>query len=97
MLVRTSKQQDNNDGEVFRDYFEVAKNVNELVENPMKIPELRARNEPSMTLSLTQSLNLPRLNIDKFDGNPRHYTSCIRIHVYLPNKRRILHCTNLVH
>ena len=61
--------------EVFRDYFEVTKNVNELVENPIKIPELQARDETSMALSLSQTLNLPRIEIDKFDGNPRHYTS----------------------
>ena len=28
-----------------------------------------------MALSLSQTLNLPRIEIDKFDGNPRHYTS----------------------
>ena len=51
----------------------MTKNVNELVENPIKIPELQARDETSMALSLSQTLNLPR--IEKFDGNPRHYTS----------------------
>ena len=61
--------------EVFRDYFEVTKNANELVENQSKIPEFRAHDEHSMTLPLTKSLNLPRIEIDKFDGNPRHYTS----------------------
>ena len=51
--------------EVFRDYFEVTKNVNELVENPIRIPELQARDETSMALSLSQTLNLPRIEIDK--------------------------------
>ena len=35
---------------VFRDYFEVTKNVDELVQNP----ELQARDETSMALSLSQ-------------------------------------------
>ena len=52
----------------------MTKNVNELVENPIKIPELQARDETSMALSLSQTLNLPRIEIHKFDGNPRHYT-----------------------
>ena len=28
-----------------------------------------------MALSLSQTLNLPRIEIDKFNGNPRHYIS----------------------
>ena len=60
---------------VFRDYFQVTKNVNDLVKNPIKIPELQARDKTSMALFLSHTLNLPRIEIDKFDGNPRHYTS----------------------
>ena len=41
--------------EVFRDYFKVTKNVNELVENPIKIPELEARDETFRALANTAS------------------------------------------
>ena len=37
--------------------------------------QLQARDKSSMALSLSQTLNLPRIEIDRFDGNPRHYTS----------------------
>ena len=47
-----------------------------------------ANNDQEVTSLLVQALNLPRVEIDKFDGSPKHYTKFMNI---FKGVRRIRH------
>ena len=65
--------------EVCDKYNLVRKDCTEYVNNPKGVKVERDNDQPTMTSTLMEALNLPRIELFHFDGNPRQYTSFMTV------------------
>ena len=59
-------------------YCDTDKEIRVYIDNPNRNVS-DANNDQEVTSLLVQALNLPRVEIDKFDGSPKHYTKFMNI------------------
>ena len=70
---------DNYYDEVCDKYNLVRKECTEYVNNPKGVKVEKNNDQPTMTSTLMEALNLPRIELFHFDGNPWHYTTFMTV------------------
>ena len=70
---------DNYYEEVCDKYNLVRKDCTEYINNPKGVIVEKNIDQPTVTSSLMEALNLPRIDLFHFDGNPRQYTTFMTV------------------